>query len=96
MNDKFLEDAQTAAEAADRTYREADFATKLQMKPDRDKAFELVAALRRQIASGAIVLTQGDIDEMTTVRTEISEAADKQSQIIALAKLTVALGKRMT
>lgn len=95
MSDKLLEEAQAAAEAGDLLYREADFAAKLKLKPGRDKAFELVAALRRQSVEGQIVLTQEKIDEMASIRKEISAAADTQSRVIALGKLAVALGRHI-
>lgn len=95
MNDKLLEEAQAAAEAGDLLYREADFAAKIKLKPGRDKAFELVAALRRQSVAGQIVLAQEKIDEMASIRKEISAAADTQSRVIALGKLAVALGRHI-
>lgn len=95
MNDKLLEEAQAAAEAGDLLYRQADFSSKLKLKPGRDKAFELVTALRRKSVEGQIVLAQENVDEMCTIRKEISAAADTQSRVIALGKLAVALGRHI-
>lgn len=95
MNNKLLEEAQAAAEAVDLLYRQADFSAKIKLKPGRDKAVELVAALRRQSVEGQIVFTQEKIDEMASIRKEISAAADTQSRVIALGKLAVALGRHL-
>lgn len=96
MNEKFLEEAQVAAEAGDLVYRQADFGAKLKLKPERDKAFELVAGLRRKAIEGHVVLTQENVDEMSSIRKEISTAADTQSRVVALGKLAVALGRHLT
>ena len=93
MNEQFLADAQAAAEAADVVYQAADFPTKLQMKSDRDMAFERIETIRLQIISGQIVLTQENLAEMSVIRAEISAAADTQSKIIAVGKLAAVLGK---
>ncbi len=95
MNDKLLEEAQAAAEAGDLLYRQADFSAKIKLKPDRDKAFELVAVLRRKVVESQIVFGQEEIDEMSSIRKEISAAGDTQARVIALGKLAVALGRHL-
>lgn len=95
MNEKFLEEAQAAAEAGDLVYRQADFGGKIKLKPERDRAFELVASLRRKAIEQQIVLTQEKVDEMNSIRKEISTAGDTQSRVTALGKLALALGRHL-
>lgn len=93
MGDQILRDTTAAAEALDLAYSEADFPTKMQLKPTRDAAFEAVAATRRRLIGGQVSMTPANVSEMAEIRSEIEKAANTQSLIVGAGKLVVFLTK---
>lgn len=85
--DTLLSDAQAVAEIFDLKYNEADFATKITMKPARDSVFEELTFSRFKIMEPSVVVTSAHIAEMNDLRSGINNAADKQSFIATATKL---------
>lgn len=93
MGDQILSDAIAAAEALDLQYTQADFLTKLQLKPMRDAAFEAVESARRRLVGRQVSITSENVAEMGGIRTEIERAAETESLIVGAGKLVAFLSK---
>ena len=88
-----LEDAGEVVSLLDVRYRSASFDDQVAIKPERDRAFSAYSAARLKLLQADVICTDADLEEMTRLRNEVRKAADKQSLVIAAAKVAVFLAK---
>ena len=91
-----LKDAAAAVTSIDLKYRKASFSEKLELKKDRDKAFNAYSRARRKLLEEGIICKQDDIEEMKSIRREIGYAKKIQSLLMAVGRLIAFLVKVAT
>lgn len=91
--DQVLQEAEAIVALVDMKYNEADFATKIGLKPERDKVFENYTRARRNLLEGKVQVDEKDLQDMRSIRADITKAAQGQEIILATAKFAVFLGK---
>lgn len=83
-----LKQAQSALFAIDVKYKMSGFNEKKKLIKARDAAFSAYALERLELLEEGVKCTQQDIDEMKEIRDEIEKAADTQTLLEAIFRLT--------
>ena len=91
-----LKAAAAAATSIDLKYRQASFSEKLELKQDRDKAFNAYSKARRKLLEEGVICTQNDVEEMKSIRQQIGHAKKTQSLLMAVGRLIAFLVKVAT
>jgi hypothetical protein len=83
-----LKQAKSALFAIDVKYKMSGFNDKKKLVKARDAAFSTYALERLELLEEGVKCTQQDIDEMKEIRRQIEEAAETQTLIQAIFRLT--------
>ncbi|MGL5940255.1 MAG: hypothetical protein ACRC2S_07690 [Waterburya sp.] len=84
----FLKQASSALFAIDVKYKMSGFNEKKKLVKARDAAFSAYALERLELLEEGVKCSQQDIDEMKEIRRQIEEAAETQTLIQGVVRLT--------
>ena len=90
---KVLEQAADAVSRIDMQYRKADINGKLELKSNRDAAFEAYSQARLKLLAEGMICTPQDVVRMGEIRAAIGRARQTQSLIVASGKLAMFLAQ---
>ncbi len=82
-----LEDLAATIVRIDIHYRRADFNDKVNLKPERDRAFNAYTQARLKLLEEGVVCTAADIEKMKSIRQAIVQAKTTQSLITGIGRL---------
>ena len=88
-----LEEAAAAVTAIDRKYRRANFNEQIELKPERDEAFNTYARARLKLLEEGVIATEEDVEQMKRIRREVARARKTQTLIAGALRLARFLAK---
>lgn len=88
-----LKSASSTVMKIDQRYRRADINEKIELKPERDRAFTAYSLARLQLLEDGVMTTAADLKKMQSLKDEIDQAAAMQDLIIAAARVAAFLAK---
>jgi hypothetical protein len=92
-NTLFLQTASTVMNELDVQYMEADLDDKVQLKDKLDKAMMAFSEARCKILENEVLCTEDDVTQMQSLRQAVEDAAEIQTLLKVMARLTGMLAK---
>lgn len=82
-----LEDLAATVVRIDIRYRLADFNDKVNLKPERDKAFSAYTQARLKLLEEGVLCSDKHVEEMQAIRQAVGQAKTTQSLIAGIGRL---------
>jgi hypothetical protein len=93
LNGRMLRAAGDAVTMIDVKYQQASFDEKLDMRDERDRAFHAYSLARNRLLMPGLVIDESDIALIEQFKTEVTQAANLASILVAAAKVASLLAR---